>query len=118
MTWPPEWTDDCQGKKDYDGSIVRLSTRYWPRGGGFAVFDTAEPEKGFRTNALPHMKPSAHASIVLDTEDSDECTLAEKDFEADTEEEVKAAVEQWAAIQYECIAEVLKKMFLGARNQA
>ena len=29
------WTNDCSGKKDFDGRIVDLSTRYWPRGGGF-----------------------------------------------------------------------------------
>ena len=25
-----EWTDDCQGKKDYDGDVLAITTRCWP----------------------------------------------------------------------------------------
>lgn len=38
-----KWTPDCQGKKDYDGQILSISTRYWPSGGGFATFSYTEP---------------------------------------------------------------------------
>jgi hypothetical protein len=33
-----KWRNDCQGKKDYDGRIVHVSSRYWPRGGGYFTF--------------------------------------------------------------------------------
>lgn len=36
------WTDDCQGKKDFDGTIIDISSRYWPRGGGFGLFSRVE----------------------------------------------------------------------------
>ena len=42
MNVPAKWTDDCQGKKDYDGKILCLSTRYWPRGGGVTVHAPSE----------------------------------------------------------------------------
>ena len=34
------WTDDCQGKKDFDGRLLSYSTRYWPasyRGSGIYI---------------------------------------------------------------------------------
>ena len=88
----PQWRADCQGKRDYDCDIVRLSCRYWPRGGGYTVFNT-----GTRTiennEGRPHIPPHACATIIFD--DGDE-TLARADFEGETEEEVKAMVEAWA----------------------
>lgn len=95
-----KWTNDCQGKKDYDGELVYVSTRYWPRGGGFHILD----EKGFRPSieTRPDLRPSAHSSIMLNTTEDydDQPILAERDFEGDTEEEVKAAVEAWVAEQF------------------
>lgn len=88
-----EWTDDCCGKKDYDGNIVSVSSRYWPRGGshlvvsringGLLMSDGADP-------ARQEICPSATSSIYLGKHE-----IARKDFEGETEEEVKRKVETW-----------------------
>jgi hypothetical protein len=101
------WTDDCQGKKDYDGRIISLSTRYWPRGGGFHVL--SKDHKEFALSEDAAIRPSAHASIHLNFGEPDEYgygdyrALAEMLFEADTEDEVKAQVEVWAKNKFEQI---------------
>jgi len=48
-----KWTNDCQGKKDFDGPIVTLSSRYWPSGGGFSMLDTGTgwPANGYRARS-------------------------------------------------------------------
>ena len=83
-----DWTLDCQGKQDFDASVVRLSTRYWPRGGGFSIFDGRQWHEN---ESRPEIKPSAKCSIMWRDD-----VLLEKEFEADTEAEVKAQVEAWA----------------------
>jgi len=83
-----KWTDDCQGKKDYDGEILTLSSRYWPRGGGYHVSTGGGPWEGNETR--PEIKPSAVSSILLFGE-----SLVGKDFEGETQEEVQRAVEAW-----------------------
>jgi hypothetical protein len=74
-----EWKNDCQGKKDFDGPILSVSTRYWPGPG----------------------RPSATTSIYLNIgppgADVDDIIWRQRDFEADTEAEVKAAVESWVS---------------------
>lgn len=60
------WTDDCQGKKNFDLNIVQLSTRYWPN-------------------------HTASASILVRGN-----MVASKDFEGRSEVEVKYRVEIWA----------------------
>lgn len=105
---PAEWTDDCQGKKDYDGDLVRLSTRYWPRGGGFDIFSR---ESGW-SNGSPDIKPSATSEIFICTAGID-LTLAKKEFEAETEAEVKSQVEEWADRQYQRIVRALEVEFGG-----
>lgn len=60
------WTDDCQGKKNFDLDIVRLSTRYWSD-------QTAEV-----------------SILVLGVQ------VASKYFEGRSETEVKHQVEVWA----------------------
>lgn len=110
---PAQWTDDCQGKKDYDGHLVSLSTRYWPRGGGFLLL---RADGGIEDNdARPEVRPSANATVYLgSTEDDyldDAVVLAKQDFEADTQEEVQRQVEEWAAKQYGRIAEALLREF-------
>ncbi len=107
------WTPDCQGKWDYDGRLVSISTRYWPRGGGFHISDG----KGdFRPSveAHPEVRPSATAAIDINCGEPDEnghnsdyAHLAEQEFEADTEEEVKAQVEAWVEDQYQRIVKCL-----------
>lgn len=111
------WTDDCQGKQDFDGYAVLISTRYWP--GPLTIFDSRQPEKGL--HEVPGGKPSAHAELEINIRDEDgaylqygygdRITLAEQDFKADTEEEVKAQVEAWVQMQFERMVAVLRKEF-------
>ena len=97
------WTDDCQGKKSFDGFVVLIDTRYWPR------------------NYDRDGKPSAKSSIDINFKDEDgqylvygygdNESLIEADFKADTEEEVKAQVEIWVQTQFERIVTALRKEF-------
>ncbi len=109
------WTDDCQGKKDYDGDILSISTRYWPRGGSALVFDSSHPELGLHKPDRPDIKPSAHSSLMLryaDADgDADDLKLIEKEFEAETQEEVQSQVEAWAQEQMDRAVAVLRKEF-------
>lgn len=115
MKLEAEWKDDCQGKKDYDANLVRLSSRYWPRGGGFHTYDS-DTREWCGNESRPEIKPSAHASILLGpyTGDVDDTgvTLAEAEFEAETEAEVKQQVEQWAQDQFERIVIALRAFYL------
>ena len=107
------WTNDCQGKKDYDGELLKISTRYWPgpSGGGAMMFNTTTRE--FST--LPYgARPSAHSAILLmigpkaeNDGGGDYLTWREKYFEADTEAEVKTAVEAWVAEQMADVVRLL-----------
>lgn len=93
----PEWTPDCQGKWDYDCKLVHLSSRYWPRGGGFHMLDIGKGTlEG--NDARPEIRPSAKSSICIgDLVNGPYEELVSADFEGDTEAEVKAKVEAWAA---------------------
>lgn len=92
-----EWTDDCSGKKDYDGDIVAVSTRYWP--------------KRYQDNG----KVSATSSIML----SDGCPdhngetedLISKDFEGDTFAEVAIQVQGWVQEQMDRVEKALRAEF-------
>lgn len=107
-----KWTDDCQGKKDYDGNIVCISTRYWPRGGGFMLFDPNADKKIQDNEDRPEIKPSAHSSICLVDGGIDEnVPLIEKEFEAETEDEVKESVEKWAAEEMKKIVDTLRNLY-------
>ena len=109
-----KWTPDCSGKQDFDGRIISISTRYYPRGGGFMLMNRTEDGVTIEENEdRPEIKPSASAAIHLDffkfydgedEPDDDYIELVNADFEADTEEEVKAQVERWAQEQFEVIA--------------
>ena len=86
---PAKWTDDCQGKKDFDGELVRLSTRYWPG--------------SYQANGWPSAKAELH--LVLPDAMAREGwqnwrTLVSAKFEAPTQEEVQRKVEEWAIVQY------------------
>ncbi len=87
-----EWTDDCQGKKDFDADVLSVSTRYWPRGGGFTIINP--PGVPYETNADRSILPSAVSHISLCGE-----VIAEKYFEGDSEAEVKWSVEMWVKTQ-------------------
>lgn len=105
MRLAAEWTHDCQGKQDYDAPIVRLSTRYWPRGGGFHILDR---ERGTweGNEARQEIRPSAKATIMLQDED-----LGSAEFEGETEPEVKAQVEAWAQQQFERIETAIRALY-------
>lgn len=113
------WTDDCQGKKDYDGPIIEISTRYWPRGGGFHVFDRDSPSLGMQGNeSRPEIKPSANCSLIIccgPKEDGDgggdSLTLIEQEFEGETFEEVAAQVEAFAQAQTDRVVSLLKREY-------
>lgn len=104
-----EWTDDCSGKKNYDGVVVSVSSRYWPQGGGFFLLDNNTGE--FQGNETrPHIRPSAISSILLGDE-NDYITLAEKEFEGASLEEIKAQVEDWVSHNVLRIENLLKHEF-------
>jgi hypothetical protein len=93
-----KWTDDCQGKKDYDGDIISISTRYWPA-------------KDYRLIGGNLVKPSANCSLILRHGEDDYFELISKDFEADTFEEIKVLVEKWAQEQMDRIVDLLRTIF-------
>ena len=103
-----KWTPDCQGKWDYDGRLISISCRYWPRGGGSMVFANGQEQLLDRL-----IKPSATASILLNHSEPDECgygesrELATADFEAETEAEVKTQVEAWVACQFQGVVQAV-----------
>jgi len=106
-----EWTDDCQGKKDYDGEILTISTRYWPRGGGMGIITHNESGKvSIETNSNNDIKPSATSNILLHTK-GDFVEIVSKDFEAETETEVKYQVEKWVQKQFDDILKLLKTKY-------
>lgn len=110
-----KWTDDCQGKKDYDGRLISISCRYWPGpgAGGSITFDTATKEMG----TLPYgLTPSAHAAIHLDCGEpnadgyGDYLTLAEKEFTGPDEADVKRQVEEWVKQKFDQICLLLSDL--------
>lgn len=84
----PVWTDDCQGKKDYDGSLVRVTSRYWPG------------------NYRKDGKLSAVSTIVFCGID-----MTEQQFTGETEAEVKRAVITWVGEQIAVIRAGLDMAF-------
>ena len=115
LTCVAEWDDDCCGKKDYDGPVCSVSTRYWPRGGGhFIVHATPGREAKIEGNeARPEVKPSATSHLLINFQEDDGLggVLIEKDFEAETFEEVKAQVEAWSQEQMDRAVAALRREF-------
>lgn len=113
------WTNDCQGKQDYDGRLISISTRYYPGpgGGGFLVFGDGQPMR-----EVPYGdKPSAQASILLNHGPSEEgdgggnyMVLASEEFSGETEAEVKAKVESWVALKMNWIVTALESLGMKA----
>ena len=110
------WTDDCQGKKDYDGRLVSISCRYWPGPAGMEAFNTVSHHGGdvSFSNTPYGKRPSANASIILNfgtplgPDDFDDYSKwREKDFEADSEAVVKMLVENWVKEQMADLAMLL-----------
>lgn len=104
MELQAEWTLDCHGKQDYDANLVRLSTRYWPRGGGYAEMTTNG--RWLENDARPGIPPSATATIYLQDE-----PLTSASFEGATEAEVKAKVEAWAREQFAKVVSAMVAAF-------
>lgn len=122
MKLAAEWKDDCQGKKDYDGQILSISTRYWPRGGGFHVFDRDNPQLGMQGNeARPEIKPSATSALVVhyrnDKGFTETLDLASKDFEGETFDEIAGEVGVWAQAQMDKAVDILLQAFDPIRNR-
>jgi hypothetical protein len=114
------WTDDCQGKKDYDGPILWLSTRYWPPDGGMLIFNTNEPEKLLHPPEMPEGGlpgyPCARSSLVIRGFDYDSngrgIELADSGYiYGESFEEIAAKVEAWAQEQMDKAVAALKREF-------
>jgi hypothetical protein len=116
---PAIWTDDCQGKKDYDGSLVTLSVRYWPRGGSALVVERVgghvQMTEGSDPGRQRRIPPSAHATIYLGSTRDEfydaAVKLTEISVEAETEADVKEQVEAWAITQFLRIQRALQAEF-------
>jgi hypothetical protein len=104
MELQAEWELDCHGKQDYDADLVRLSTRYWPRGNGYAEM-TADG-RWLENATRPSIPPSATATIYLQDE-----PLTTASFEGATEAEVKVKVESWAREQFAKVATAMGAAF-------
>lgn len=93
LTKDLQWTPDCQGKWDYDGGIISVETRYWPRGGSMTIYQAGQFVSDQHSPERQHIRPSAKSTIYFngywDT------PLTTKEFEAETEEEVKESVRNW-----------------------
>lgn len=110
------WTDDCQGKKDFDGPLIWISTRYWPgpEGGGSMLVEI-RPGSDVKISTLPYgSKPSAHSAIHLrlgpqeqDDGGGDYLIWREEEFWGDTEDAVKAQVEAWYSEQMNAVVALL-----------
>jgi hypothetical protein len=108
-----EWTQDCQGKQDFDGPIISVSTRYYPGPGvgGSLVLEAGSSE--FKT--IPYgPQPSANSSILLrlgpkhkGDGGGDYYVWKTQDFTAPTESKTKALVEAWVT---ERMAEIVACM--------
>lgn len=96
------WTQDCNGKQDYDGQVLSISTRYWP------AWKSSDN------------KPSAHAAIHINHGEPDEdgygdyTVWRDQDFTADTENGVKVLVEDWVAEQFADVLRLLGATLTGA----
>jgi len=117
------WRQDCQGKKDYDGFVLSISSRYWPGGGGFHVLtnDGIHGPK-FELSTDPSIKPSAHSALCLrygplDADEEDHLyagnylEIASKEFTGDSFEDVSSQVEHWAQRQMDKVVRALSTEF-------
>lgn len=91
-----QWSEDCQGKWDYDGPLLSISCRYWPA--------------SWSRNG----QCSAVASIVLDHHSDqnefdhpDTALWRERHFYGQTEDEVKRKVETWVDQQFRQVRTLL-----------
>lgn len=88
-----QWLKDCQGKEDYDGTLLSVSSRYWPG------------------NYRDDGRPSAESQIIFLGS-----TIAEKDFDGDTKQEVQQAVEAWVSEKVEEFRESFTRAPVSVTN--
>lgn len=92
--YPLAWRHDCQGKQDYDGRLVEVSTRYWPPN-----YDAAR-------------RHTAHSSILLGG-----VAVVDEQFAGETIGECKRQVEQWVARQIQTVETALAAAFGPAASE-
>ena len=117
------WSNDCQGKKDFDGRLLGISCRCWPGPEGQVGFNSFDSSTG-KFSTVPYgPKPSANASIHIEHGEPDEpdgygdsTELVSAEFEADTEAEVKSLVEAWVTAKVNEIASVLTAHFATTKE--
>ncbi len=103
MELEAQWEFDCGGKQDFDATLVRLSSRFWPQGGGYYEWNAGQ---WLENKDRPKIPPSAKATIYLQDRE-----LASASFEGHTETEVKAKLEAWAREQFSKVANALSVAF-------
>ena len=104
-----KWENDCQGKKDYDGNILSISTRYWPTSGGFEVRHNGNI---VWHDGIEDMKPSAISYLrIRSREFNSNRILAKQEFEGESFEEISNQVEEWAQCQMDKAVDALQKAF-------
>ena len=108
------WTNDFQGKQDFDGPLLSISTRYYP-GASNPEYGTYIFQPGKKMKIVPYGKfPSAISSIILSIGPKEEddgggnyLIWREKEFEGETETLVKSKVEAWVTEQIKEIVKLL-----------
>ena len=63
--WTTNWTDDCQGKKDYDATLVSLSCRTYPNGYGAAGIYGPNDEE--IAKEIFHFETQSQAMVAVET---------------------------------------------------
>lgn len=93
-----KWTHDCQGKMDYDGNILSISTRYWPG--------------SYQANGYV----SAKSALVLWGADGEDVELSVREFEAEDFATLAPRVEEWAQGQMDRAVRALRAEFAEAHD--
>lgn len=97
-----KWALDCQGKQDLDGEIICFSSRYWP-------------SRDYTPLGGAITKPCANCTIeiVINDEDGKRNTICigAKEFEADTETQVKHDLEQWLRAEHKRIIQHVLELY-------
>lgn len=70
-----KWTPDCQGKWDFDFSILKVSTRYYSPQYSYMRYSKS---KGFETGIVDEKRHSISGSIYLGDKEIWECELEDK----------------------------------------
>lgn len=108
-----QWTDDCCGKKDFDGDILSISTRYWPAGGGYMVLMNGPDGKIFTESAaIDKSLPHAKSELILRHAKGEAIVLTEIDIEGSSFEEVAQKVEVWAKAEFEKLVRMLRQHYV------